>query len=57
MPKSKAPALRQLQDRFPVEDSCLDHLFQVRYGTDSECPGCGPPAKFTRVKARRSHQC
>ena len=57
MTKSKAPTLRQFQDRFPTEDSCLDHLFQVRYGTDFECPGCGREAKYSRVKARRSYQC
>jgi transposase-like protein len=54
---SKAPTLRQFQDRFPTEESCLDHLFQVRYGTDFTCPGCDRPAKFSRVKARRSYQC
>jgi transposase len=57
MSKIKAPTLRQFQDRFPTEDSCLDHLFQVRYGSDFDCPGCGRPAKFSRVKARRSYQC
>lgn len=54
---NKAPTLRQFQDRFPTEEACLDHLFQVRYGTDFNCPGCDRPAKFTRVKARRSYQC
>lgn len=53
----KAPTLRQFQDRFPTEASCLDHLFQVRYGTDFNCPKCGRPAKYSRVKARRSYQC
>jgi transposase-like protein len=53
----KAPTLRQFQDRFPTEEACLDHLFQVRFGTDFECPGCARPAKFSRVKARRSYQC
>jgi transposase-like protein len=57
MAKSKAPTLRQFQNRFPTEEACLDHLFQVRYGTDFECPGCARPAKFSRVKARRSYQC
>lgn len=53
---SKAPTLRQFQDRFPTEDSCLDHLFQVRYaGTD--CPKCSRPVKYSRVKGRRSYQC
>jgi len=54
---TKAPTLRQFQSRFTTEDSCLDHLFQVRYGTDFECPKCGRPAKYSRVKARRSYQC
>ncbi len=54
---TKPITLRQFQDRFPTEDSCLDHLFQVRYGTDFECPGCSRPAKFSRVEARRSYQC
>ena len=54
---SKAPTLRQFQDRFRTEDSCLDHLFQVRYGTDFDCPKCGRAAKYSRVKARRAYQC
>lgn len=51
------PTLRQFQDRFPTEEACLDHLFQVRYGTDFNCPKCDRPAKYSRVKARRSYQC
>ena len=54
---SKAPTLRTFQSRFPTEEVCLDHLFQVRYGTDFTCPGCARPAKFSRVKSRRSYQC
>jgi transposase-like protein len=53
----KAPTLRQFQEQFPTEEICLDHLFQVRFGNDFSCPGCDRPAKFTRVKARRSYQC
>jgi len=54
---SKTPTLRQFQDRFPTEESCLDHLFQVRYGTDFDCPKCGRPAKYSRVTKRRAYQC
>jgi transposase-like protein len=53
----KPLTLRQFQDRFPTEDSCLDHLFQVRFGTDFDCPKCARPARYSRVKARRSYQC
>jgi transposase-like protein len=54
---SKAPTLREFQERFPTEESCLDHLFQVRYGTDFNCPKCDRLAKYSRVKARRAYQC
>ena len=54
---TNAPTLRQFQDRFPTEEACLEHLFQVRHGTDFNCPKCDRPAKYSRVKARRSYQC
>ena len=54
---SKTPTLRQFQDAFPTEEICLDHLFQVRYGTDFDCPSCARPAKFHRVTTRRSYTC
>jgi len=53
---TKGITLRQFQDRFPTEDSCLDHLFQVRYA-GTECPKCKRPLKYSRVKGRRSYQC
>jgi transposase-like protein len=54
---TKQPTLRQFQDQFPTEDSCLDHLFQVRYGHDFNCPKCDRPAKYSRVRGRRAYQC
>lgn len=55
--KTKSPTLREFQDRFPTEDSCLDHLFEVRFGENFNCPGCGREARYTRVAGRRSYQC
>ena len=53
---TKGPTLRQFQARFPTEDSCLDHLFQVRYaGTD--CPKCNRQLKYSRIAKRRAYQC
>jgi transposase len=49
--------LRQFQDRFPTEDSCLDHLFQVRYGRGFKCPKCKREGRYSRVTGRRSYQC
>ena len=53
----KGPTLRQFQDRFPTEESCLDHLMRVRYGDRHDCAKCGRNAHFYRVKARRSYAC
>lgn len=57
MAQSKSPTLRQFQDRFPTEDSCLEHLFVVRYGRDFECPKCGREGRYSRVTGRRAYQC
>jgi transposase-like protein len=54
--KTKGPSLRDFQKRFPTEDSCLDHLFQVRYA-GAQCPKCGRQIKYSRVKGRRAYQC
>lgn len=55
--KPKAPTLRQFQDRFPTEDSCLEHLMRTRFGDRHDCDGCDRNAHFYRVKARRSYAC
>jgi transposase-like protein len=54
---TKGPTLREFQQRFPTEDSCLDHLFQVRYGKNFRCPKCGREGRYSRVTGRRSYQC
>lgn len=54
---TKAPTLRQFQDRFPTEEICLDHLMRTRYGIEHECEGCDRMARFYRVAKRRSYAC
>ena len=54
---TKAPTLRQFQDRFPTEESCLEHLKLVRFGERHECEKCGKDAQFYRVAKRRSYAC
>ena len=53
----KGPTLRQFQDRFPTEESCLEHLKIVRFGERHECEKCGKDAQFYRVAKRRSYAC
>ncbi len=53
----KAPTLRQFQDRFPTEDSCLEHLKLTRFGKRHECDKCGKDAQSYRIAKRRSYGC
>jgi transposase-like protein/predicted RNA-binding Zn-ribbon protein involved in translation (DUF1610 family) len=55
--KTKAPTLRQFQDRFPTEDSCLDHVMRQRFGDRHDCGKCGKSAHFYRAAKRRSYAC
>ena len=55
--KIKAPTLRQFRDRFPTEESCLEHLKLVRFGARHECEKCGKDAQFYRVAKRRAYAC
>lgn len=43
--------------RFPNDDACLHHLFELRYGSMTECPVCKAKADFKKVKGRKSYQC
>jgi len=54
---TKAPTLRQFQDRFPTEESCLEHLKLTRFGERHDCEKCGKSAKFYRIAKRRSYGC
>jgi transposase len=54
--ETKGPTLRSFQEQFPTEDSCLDHLFQVRYA-GTNCPKCNRPVNYSRVRGRRAYQC
>ncbi len=54
---SKLPTIREFQARFPTEDACLDHLFQVRWGEKHQCRKCERLARYYRVKARRAYEC
>lgn len=55
--KNKAPTLRQFQDRFPTEDSCLEHLMRTRFGDRHDCSKCGKSAHYYRVSTRRAYSC
>jgi len=49
--------ITQFRLEFPIDAACLEHLFNVRYGTMEQCPDCLGGAKFQPVKDRRAYQC
>lgn len=51
--------ISDFRNRFPTDDSCLDEIFQHRYGSLTVCPAenCRKAAKFYRVSTRRCYAC
>jgi transposase len=52
-PQTIAAFFRQ----FPDDETCLQHLFDVRFGQDFSCPRCKRPSKWFRIKAERAFSC
>lgn len=53
----KLPTLNQFRDRFPDDDSCLDHLMETRHGKRHVCAKCDKLSGFHRVRSRRCYEC
>jgi transposase len=53
----KGPTIREFQERFPDEDTCLNHLMRIRFGERLTCFKCQKQATYYRVKGRRSFEC
>jgi len=55
---SKKPlTITQFFRQFPDDESCLTHLFNVRFGQGFECPKCERPSNWYRIKAERAYSC
>ena len=53
----KSIKLREFFKQFPDDETCLEHLFNVRFGQGHECPKCKRSAKWARIKAERAYSC
>ena len=49
--------LRDFFRHFPDDESCLGHLFNVRFGQGHTCPSCERPSNWYRIKAERAYSC
>lgn len=48
----------QFMKDYPDEDTCLDTIFQERYGDVTDCPSCGViDTKFYKVSGRKCYAC
>lgn len=57
--KSSSPdfSVRQFFARFPDDETCLAHIFNVRYGARHICRACGADSTFHRLTNRRAWAC
>lgn len=49
--------LANLHKEFPDDNTCLDFIFQQRYGHLGFCPSCAAQTKFYRIKTRKYYKC
>ena len=43
--------------QFPTDDTCLEHLWNVRFGDEVECEKCGKVGKFYRLRKEPAYSC
>lgn len=43
--------------RFPTDEACLNHLMELRFGLELDCPKCGKHGKFSRISKLPAYQC
>lgn len=54
---TKALTTAQFFRKFPDDEVCLQHLFDVRFGKGYACPSCERPSNWYRIKAERAYSC
>lgn len=57
--KSATPdfSVREFFKRFPDDETCLKHIFDVRFGERHVCRACGVESTFHRMSDRRAFAC
>lgn len=49
--------IREFFTRFPDDETCLQHIFECKFGQGHKCPKCERDAKWYRIKAERAYSC
>lgn len=53
----KQMTIREFFKQFPDDETCLNHIFEARFGQGHVCPKCEKPSKWHRIKAERAYSC
>ena len=53
----KPANVRQFFQTFPDDETCLVHLFNVRFGQGHKCSKCKKASKWYRIKAEEAYSC
>ncbi|MGK7651378.1 IS1595 family transposase [Roseovarius sp. B08] len=53
----KQTNVRQFFQKFPTDEACLEHLFNVRFGQGHVCPKCEREAKWYRLTNEQAFSC
>ena len=54
---SKMPTVQDFFRNFPDDETCLEHLFKTRFGSEVACPKCGEIGKFRRLRKVPAYTC
>lgn len=54
---TKPLTIAQFFGKFPDDETCLQHLFEVRFGQGFTCAKCERPSNWYRIKAERAYSC
>jgi len=53
----KTQTIQQFFKQFPDDDTCLNHIMDVRYGMHNQCPKCEQETNWSRVRSQRAFAC
>lgn len=54
---AKQLTVREFFKRFPDDETCLEHVMNLRFGLRHQCRKCGTMATFHRMTERRAYAC
>lgn len=53
----KPMTIREFFKQYPDDETCLQHIFDCRFGQGHVCPKCDKASKWHKIKAERAYSC